>query len=563
MKTQQGWSRRGAAALVLATALAAGAVLSVARTALADPTLSEFSAGGQPQQIVAGSDGALWFTSASPANDIGRITTDGTIVNYGIPTANSFPQGIAAGADGSLWFTEQAAGRIGRITTGGAITEYPIPSGGFPTAIAAGPDGNLWFTETNADKIGKVTTGGVFTEYAVPTAAAKPTGITAGPDGNVWFTEFDGGKIGSITPGGTITEYPIPTANSDPVHITTGSDDDLWFVERGANKIGRLTTLGAFTEYPIPTADSGPNGITAGPDGAVWFTELNSSRIGRVTTGGAITEYPTPLFGRPEGITSGPDGNVWFTDAFGNVGRFSVPGFAATPGSLTFPSEPLGTTGGPLTVTVANSGPGGPLSIDGVTLAGASPGDFAIAADTCSGRRLAVDETCTVAVSFTPTAVGSRSAALVFADDALDGPQSIPLGGTGAPSADVGLSLGASPNPVKVGRNLTYTITVSNFGPSTATGIVLTDVLPATVQFRSGSVTQGSCNTPAVGASGTVNCTLGNLAVGATAKVTLVTSVISTAKTTITNSASETAASYDPNASNSSATVTTNVFGRH
>jgi hypothetical protein len=39
--------------------------------------------------------------------------------------------------------------------------------------------------------------------------------------------------------------------------------------------------------------------------------------------------------------------------------------------------------------------------------------------------------------------------------------------------------------------------------------------------------------------------------------------VISTAKATITDSASEISTSYDPKPSNDSATVTTNVFGRH
>ena len=59
------------------------------------------------------------------------------------------------------------------------------------------------------------------------------------------------------------------------------------------------------------------------------------------------------------------------------------------------------------------------------------------------------------------------------------------------------------------------------------------------------------------------NWTVGSLANGATATVTLVVKVISTAKTAITDSASEISTSYDPKASNDSATVTTNVFGRH
>ena len=46
--------------------------------------------------------------------------------------------------------------RVGKITMDGAITEYPIPStSGSPINIAVGPDRNVWFTK--AGKLGRVT----------------------------------------------------------------------------------------------------------------------------------------------------------------------------------------------------------------------------------------------------------------------------------------------------------------------------------------------------------------------------------------------------------------------
>src|SRR5438552_3803240 len=81
-----------------------------------------------------------------------------TITEYSIPTAGSGPYGIVAGPDGALWFTELFANKIGRITTSGAITEYAIPplnfGGGTPNDITAGPDGALWFGETT--NIGRI-----------------------------------------------------------------------------------------------------------------------------------------------------------------------------------------------------------------------------------------------------------------------------------------------------------------------------------------------------------------------------------------------------------------------
>jgi virginiamycin B lyase len=47
---------------------------------------------------------------------------------------------------------------IGRITTEGAITEFPLPTAGAqPAIIITGPDGNLWFSEFAGDRIGRIT----------------------------------------------------------------------------------------------------------------------------------------------------------------------------------------------------------------------------------------------------------------------------------------------------------------------------------------------------------------------------------------------------------------------
>jgi hypothetical protein len=99
------------------------------------------------------------------------------ITEFPLPTSGSAPVGIASGADGNLWFAEEIGNQIGRITTAGTITEFPVPtSGTLPLYITSGPDGNLWFTEQgSAGKIGKVS---LSPQYSVclfydPTKAAK------------------------------------------------------------------------------------------------------------------------------------------------------------------------------------------------------------------------------------------------------------------------------------------------------------------------------------------------------------------------------------------------------
>jgi len=118
--------------------------------------------------------------------------------------------------------------------------------------------------------------------------------------------------------------------------------------------------------------------------------------------------------------------------------------------------------------------------------------------------------------------------------------------------ADLAISQVASPSPATAGQNVTFTITVSNAGPSAASSVTVTDTLPA-------GTTLVSASTGCTNASGTVTCNVGALANGATAPLTIV--VHTTAAGSITNNASVTAAEADPSSANntSAATVTVNA----
>lgn len=121
-----------------------------------------------------------------------------------------------------------------------------------------------------------------------------------------------------------------------------------------------------------------------------------------------------------------------------------------------------------------------------------------------------------------------------------------------APFADLSITKTGSPDPVTVGNNLTYTITITNNGPNTATGVTLTDTLPGSVTFVSSTPSQGFCSGAAV-----VTCSIGSLANSASATVAIV--VTPTAAGTLTSTASVTAAETDTNAANNSATQGTTV----
>jgi uncharacterized repeat protein (TIGR01451 family) len=119
-------------------------------------------------------------------------------------------------------------------------------------------------------------------------------------------------------------------------------------------------------------------------------------------------------------------------------------------------------------------------------------------------------------------------------------------------SADTGIGVTASPDPVIAGNTLSYTITVTNSGPNAATGVSVTDTLPSGAGFVSVTPSQGTCS-----GTSTVTCNLGTISNLATATVTL--AVTATAGGTLSNTASVASSSCDPVTGNNSATAITAV----
>jgi uncharacterized repeat protein (TIGR01451 family) len=119
------------------------------------------------------------------------------------------------------------------------------------------------------------------------------------------------------------------------------------------------------------------------------------------------------------------------------------------------------------------------------------------------------------------------------------------------PAPDLVVTMSDSPDPVTFGSNLTYTITVTNIGEVTATGVTLTDTLPAGATLVSANSTAGTCS-----GTTTITCGLGTLSGGSTVTVTI---VVTPPVGTITNTATATLNEADAVPANNTATVETLV----
>ena len=264
--------------------------------------------GSEPFDIVAGPDGAMWFTDSGD-NQIGRIGPDGTLTGYRLSTWSG--GGIAPGPDGKLWFPEAGLARIASLTLDGRLSEFHLPATSvlaWTDRIAAGPDGNIWFTEHDTNQIGRISTSGTIAEFPVPTASAGLIDIAPGPDGNVWFAEYDALAIGRITPSGVITQFRLPFP-SHPTALVSGPDGNIWYATKNY-RVGRITPDGEITEFPTP---AGSHAVVANGD-SLWFLS-DDAQVWRMSTSGALTAFVPGFYPPPNalGMGVGPDGAIWLT----------------------------------------------------------------------------------------------------------------------------------------------------------------------------------------------------------------------------------------------------------
>ena len=204
------------------------------------------------------------------------------------------------------------------------------------------------------------------------------------------------------------------------------------------------------------------------------------------------------------------------------------------------------------TISVTNFGPSSagsvtvtdtlPLGVTFVSASGGGANNSGVVS--WSLGTLASGQVSNVTVTVTAPASGSltntASVSTPAGDPNSTNNMTAPVITTVTPVADVGLGK-VGPASVLAASNLVYTISVTNFGPSSANSVTVTDTLPLGVSFVSAS--GGGVNN-----SGVVNWSLGTLASGQVSNVTV--TVTAPASGSLTNTASVSTPTGDPNSTN-------------
>jgi hypothetical protein len=134
-----------------------------------------------------------------------------------------------------------------------------------------------------------------------------------------------------------------------------------------------------------------------------------------------------------------------------------------SPASLNFGNQTVGVASSPQNVTLQNNGNIN-VTITSIQITGANSGDFA-QTNNCPGS-VQPNGSCQISVTFTPTADGTRNAAVSITDSAPNSPQQVPLSGVGVSPAVM-----FSPTSLKFPDQVVFTTSAAQPVTLTNTGL--------------------------------------------------------------------------------------------
>jgi ASPM-SPD-2-Hydin domain-containing protein/centrosomal CEP192-like protein len=226
---------------------------------------------------------------------------------------------------------------------------------------------------------------------------------------------------------------------------------------------------------------------------------------------------------------------VWCVSCGGagntGVAPTAAAGFSLSSTSIEFANQSVGTASAPLSATLANNGNAG-LDLSSIEVNGSNAGDFNLT-NNC-GSSLAPSGECTLTVTFKPSSSGTRTASIVFADNAAGSPQTVSLSGTGiAPAVSLSttsLSFGSQAVAIASAAE-TFTLTNTGSAALSITNLSVVGANPGDfVEIANtcgGSVVAGSaCTigvtfTPSAGGERTANLSIADNAPGSPQTVSL------------------------------------------
>jgi len=416
-------------------------------------TLHSFSGtdGREPVTLELGDDGNFYgttlFGGTNSEGTVFEMTPDGTLSTlYSFCSQDGCTDGYGAlgplveGTDGNFYGTtanggtgcgEDTCGTVFKLTPAGMLTtlysfvgsDGRSPEGG----LAQGSDGNFYGTtyeggDNNAGTIFKITPAGTLTtlhSFDGTDGAGSEAGLVQGTDGKFYGTTAFGGTSSNCGSSGCGTVFSLDVGLGNGSAVTL-SRTALVFAKQVINTTSAAKTITVTNSGNVAVVF---NSVTTSGDFAVSANTCTGTLAIGKKCKVSVTFTPTQLGPLAGTLTIADNaGNSPQTVALSGSGVVPV---TLTPGSTTYPKRTVGTTSPAKTFSLTNYQN---ISLDNIVIG--TTGDFAVSATSCT-TSLPAKRKCTISVTFTPQATGTRTGQLSVSDNANNSPQTASLTGTG------------------------------------------------------------------------------------------------------------------------------------
>jgi uncharacterized repeat protein (TIGR01451 family) len=507
--------------------------------------------------------GSLTYTivvsNSGPSTAAGAIVADVFPPTFTNPTFTATSSGGATGATSGSGNINQTvtlpAGSTITYTVTGTVS--PTAAGAISNTVTVTPPTGVADVNAANNVANDTDLVAVATPAIADLSITKTNGVSsvaAGSTATYVIVVRNSGP--SPVTGATVTDVFPPTFTSPT--FTVASTGGATGASAGSGNINQTVNLpvGSSITYTVtgtvsPSA-AGAISNTAAVTAPAGVADVNASNN---VTNDTDTVAATPATAdlsitKTNGVTaSSPGGSVTYTIVVSNAGPTAVTGAMVTdvfPPTLTNPTFTVSNTGG---ATGATSGSGNINQT--VNLPAGSSITYTVTGTVSPTAAGAISNTATVTA---PAGIADANPANNVANDTDTLVPATPA------TADLGIFKTDGAATVAAGSSLTYTIIVSNTGPSAVIGATVADTFPASLTGVTFTASSTGGATGATSGSGNINQTV-NLPVGSTITYIVTGTVSPTATGTISNTATVTAplGTTDPVAANNSSTDTTTV----
>ncbi len=411
------------------------------------------------------------LSATNPVSVSGSGTTTLTVNNTTATTAGTYPVTII-GNSGSQ--TRTVTVNVIIPTTQVRLNTVALTFASQQTGTTSAPQN---VTLQNFGKTALAITSVVTStsQYAVSSNTCG-TSLAAGKSCIISVT-FTPNAVGTITGSLTITDGD-PTSPQVVSLTGTGSGSPAVTLSPGSLSFGQVLVKSSSTPQNVTVTNTGGGTLTfTGGNAAgikITGTDVSSysqtNNCGSSLAAGAsctitVTFTPQTSGSLTADVTLTDNANSK-TQTVSLNGTGAYPTVKLTPSTLAFGSIEVGSTSSAMTLTLTNNGQVN-LTITKVALTGTDPKEYS-ETNNCIGT-FAPNATCTITVTFSPTASGAQDASVTITDNTSTGSSTLTLTGSGAaPTASLTPST-YNYGTINEGSNKSETFTLKNTSTSSYT----------------------------------------------------------------------------------------------